>query len=166
LAPRQLRATSFSRDTQEFLELLYKYKVDYVIVGSQAVIFYGHTRLTGDLDIFYNRDKKNIEKLYQVLQDFWEGAIPGITNQHDLEREGIIVQFGVPPNRIDLINSIEAVKYSDMKDLREIVELKIRDKRIEIYYINLHLLIRNKEALHRPRDIEDLKYLNTIKNFK
>jgi len=164
MASRQLKASHFSRDTLEFFELLYKYEVEYVIVGGQAVIYYGHVRLTGDLDIFYNRDKKNIQKLYQVLQDFWFGKIPGINAPDDLDREGIIVQFGVPPNRIDLINIIEAVPYADANKSKQIVEIRIGSKRIKIYYINLDLLIRNKEALSRPKDLEDLKFLKAIKN--
>jgi hypothetical protein len=164
MASRQIKASHFSRDTLEFLESLYKYNVDYVIVGGQAVIYYGHVRLTGDVDIFYNRDKQNIEKLYKALEDFWSGAIPGLSDQNDLDREGIIVQFGIPPNRIDLINIIEAVSFADAEKSKEIVEIRMGSKTIKIYYINLDLLIRNKEALSRPRDLEDLKFLKAVKN--
>ena len=64
MASKQIKASHFSKDTLDFFELLYKYEVDYVIVGGQAVIYYGHVRLTGDVDIFYKRDKKNVENLY------------------------------------------------------------------------------------------------------
>jgi hypothetical protein len=41
----------FSPDILEFLRLLSIYKVRYLIVGGEAVIYYGHARLTGDIDI-------------------------------------------------------------------------------------------------------------------
>lgn len=42
----------FSPDISEFLELLHKHQVRYLIVGGEAVIFYGHARYTGDVDIY------------------------------------------------------------------------------------------------------------------
>ena len=62
----------FSKDIVDFLFLLSKYKVKYVIVGGEAVIYYGHARLTGDIDIFYGLSKGNVEKLFQMLNDFWD----------------------------------------------------------------------------------------------
>lgn len=47
-----MRATYFSEDTRAFLQLLYKHKVKYMIVGGEAVIYYGYPRLTGDVDFF------------------------------------------------------------------------------------------------------------------
>jgi len=49
----------FSEDISEFIYLLYKYKVKYVIVGGEAVIYYGHARLTGDIDFFYESTREN-----------------------------------------------------------------------------------------------------------
>ena len=45
-----MKSSYFSKDVREFLCLLYKYNVKYVIVGGEAVIFHGHARLTGDID--------------------------------------------------------------------------------------------------------------------
>ena len=39
-------------DFKEFLRLLEKNKVEYVIVGGYAVAFHGYPRFTKDLDIF------------------------------------------------------------------------------------------------------------------
>ena len=90
--------------------------------------------------------------------------IPGINGPEDLSREGVIIQFGVPPKRIDLINVIEDVPYADAERSKEVVQIRIGREIIKIYYINLNLLIRNKEALKRPKDLEDLKFLKAIKD--
>jgi hypothetical protein len=46
-----MKNSHFSRDIQEFLFLLAKYKVQYLIVDGEAVIYYGFARLTGDIAI-------------------------------------------------------------------------------------------------------------------
>jgi len=62
--------TFFSSDIVEFLFLLNKHKVKYIIVGGEAVIYYGHARLTGDIDIFYDRGKENCIRLFEALSEF------------------------------------------------------------------------------------------------
>jgi len=103
----------FSEDISDFLFLLQHYAVKYVIVGGEAVIYHGHARLTGDIDIFYAPDSLNVKKLYNALSDFWDGRIPGISRSEDLMDEELILQFGIPPNRLDLMNSITGVQFEE-----------------------------------------------------
>lgn len=157
----------FSSDIVEFLFLLNKYKVKYLIVGGEAVIYYGHARLTGDIDIFYSRGKENCLNLFKALNEFWDADIPGVGNKEELQKKGAIFQFGLPPNRIDLINEIEKVQFEEAYENR--IEDKIKHKRISfsIFYIGLNDLIKNKRAVNRSKDKEDLKFLKQlIKNFK
>jgi hypothetical protein len=153
----------FSSDIIEFLLLLNKYKVKYLIVGGEAVIYYGHARLTGDIDIFYELDKINISKLYKMLNKFWKNNIPGISNEKELLKKGVIFQFGVPPNRIDLINAIENVKFEEAWQNKEQVKISNKREEFKIFYIGLNELIKNKKAISRYKDKEDLRYLNELK---
>lgn len=84
----------FSRDTLELLTLLGKHDVKYVIVGGEAVIFYGYSRVTGDIDIFYEYSEENTQKLYCALLEFWGGDIPGIDSAEEFMEQGAIIQFG------------------------------------------------------------------------
>lgn len=152
---KSLKASSFSKDVIEFLELLYRHSVKYLIVGDEAVIFYGYARLTGDIELFYENSKENAQNLFNALFDFWKGKIPGIKSTHELLEEGLIVQFGVPPNRIDLMNEITGIKFSDAWKNKKVEKIKIGKRGINIYYIGLTDLIKNKEALQRPKDLED-----------
>ena len=79
----------------------------------EAVIFYGHVRLTGDVDFFYARDSENLGRLFSALREFWAGDVPGLQGPEELSPEGTIVQFGQPPNRLDLISSIEGVDFEE-----------------------------------------------------
>jgi len=154
----------FSPDVSEFLYLLSKHKVKYLIVGGEAVIYYGHARLTGDIDLYYDINKENIIKLYTALKDFWNGSIPGSINENELIKDGMIFQFGVPPNRIDLINKIEDGNFGEAWKNRKSVLISYSGKRFKIHYIGLNDLIKNKAAVSRNRDKDDLKFLKTIKN--
>ncbi|MHA2017760.1 MAG: DUF6036 family nucleotidyltransferase [Promethearchaeota archaeon] len=156
---KEIRKTNYSDDALELMTLLYKHQVEYLIVGGQAVIYYGHVRLTGDIDLFYNQTEKNVEKFYNVLLEFWNNDIPGIQNKKDLMEKNVIFQFGVIPNRIDLISKIEAVNFTDAWQKREIVKINTGKEIVKVYFIDVENLVKNKEALNREKDKEDIKFL-------
>ena len=59
---------------REFIELLEKNEVNYLIVGGYAVGVHGFPRYTGDLDIFVALQTKNASKILKTLSDFgWSG---------------------------------------------------------------------------------------------
>jgi predicted nucleotidyltransferase len=161
-----MKAYHFSEDTQEFLRFLAKYGVKYVIVSGEAVIYYGYARLTGDVDFFYEDSQQNAKDLFQALEEFWKGDIPGISNVDELLEPGIIIQFGTPPNRIDLLNKIDAVTFQEAWLNRTTVDLRIREERLPVHFIGLDELIRNKKALKRYKDLEDLRYLRKAREDK
>jgi len=154
-----MKKSYFSKDIQKILYLLDKYQVRYVIVGGEAVIYYGHARLTGDIDFYFESSQENVIRLYKALIEFWEGEIPGIESQEELLEPGVIIQFGIPPNRIDLINKIEGVIFKEAwKD--KVTETITSDNRvIPVYFIGIRQLVKNKASLDRPKDLEDLKFL-------
>jgi hypothetical protein len=149
----------FPQDTQDLLILFQKHAVRYLVVGAEAVIYHGFARLTGDIDIFFEASVENCGKLFLALREFWAGDVPGLNSASDLAVEGTIVQFGYPPNRIDLINKISGLDFPEAWKGRSSQDVCIRDEVIMVHYIGLTALIKNKEACGRPKDLEDLKYL-------
>jgi len=139
--------------------LLQKHRVRYLIVGAEAVIYHGFARLTGDIDLFYEPSLKNCRALFAALREFWSGEVPGIGSAEDLARKGIIIQFGNPPNRIDLLNTITGVTFDEAWKDRISENMPIHGQRVVVRYIGLAALIKNKKAVGRPKDLEDLRYL-------
>ena len=158
-----MKASHFSADIQDFLVLLYRHGVKYVIVGGEAVIYYGYARLTGDVDFFYERTEENVKRLFRSLSDFWQGDIPGLHDSAELLEEGIIIQFGLPPNRIDLLNKLEGVGFEDAWVNKAEEEMQIRGKMIPVYFIGIDSLIMNKTCSGRYKDLEDLQFLMKAK---
>src|SRR5436309_15573240 len=103
----------FSKDFLEFLRLLSAHEVIYLVVGGEAVIYHGYARLTGDLDIFYLITQENVGRLFRALTEFWGGEPPGLSGPEELLKPGLVLQYGRPPNRIDLINIIDGVTFDE-----------------------------------------------------
>ena len=155
----RIDAAHFSPDIQEFIRLLHIYDVKYLITGGEAVIYYGYARLTGDVDFFYDRREENVRNLFLALAEFWGGIIPGIKDAEELNEAGLILQFGRPPNRIDLINAISGVSFDEAWQTRVEITLTSDEGDAPLFYIGLEKLIENKQAAGRPKDLEDLAYL-------
>jgi len=153
---------AFSKDTREFLRLLSLHRVRYLLVGGMAVIYHGYPRLTGDYDFFFEATRANARRLYGALRQFWAGTIPFVDRVEDLLEKGVIIQFGTRPNRIDLINSITGVSFKEAWKQRIRESLKIEGRLLSIDIIGLDDLIKNKKALVRVKDLDDLRYLEAV----
>jgi hypothetical protein len=103
----------FSPDIEEFLLAFHRHQVRFLIVGGEAVIFYGYPRLTGDLDLYFDGSKENTQRLYKALEEFWGGSAPGLSDESEPRVVGVVAQFGVPPNRVDLMNQLDGVSFSE-----------------------------------------------------
>ena len=159
MASDSIDPSVFSPDIREFIALLGRHQVQYVIVGGEAVIFHGHARLTGDVDFFYDAAPDNARRLYAALEEFWAGRIPAIARWEELTEAGLVVQFGVPPNRLDLLNRIDGVAFQDAWRNRVRVAMPLGAGTVDVFLIGLDDLIKNKAAVGRPKDVEDLAFL-------
>lgn len=159
MPPDQIVESYFSPDIRDFLLALHEHEVRYVIVGGEAVILYGHARYTGDVDFFYEPSEANARLLFTALTGFWEGKIPGVSNPAEFLEPRIVIQFGRPPNRIDLLNHIDAVSFGEAWATRHIVDYHTGERVLPLNYLHLEHLVRNKRATGRPKDLDDVRYL-------
>ncbi|MBI2982478.1 MAG: nucleotidyltransferase [Deltaproteobacteria bacterium] len=141
-----------NKDFEEFFELLNKHKVRFVVVGGYAVIFHGYPRFTGDIDLFYEAEAGNVEALLDALKEFGFN-FPELTVP-ELTKEGQVVQLGQPPNRIDLINQISGVKFTDVWQ-KKVAGTYGKES---AFYIDLENLMRNKRAASRSKDQQDIDF--------
>ncbi len=147
-------------DVQELLRLLFKHKVRYLIAGGEAVIHHGYPRLTGDIDLFFDRSAVNARRLYAALQEFWGGEVPAVESADDLCQPDIVIQFGRTPNRVDLLNNLVAVQFSTAWRHRVVESLAPgRGRRFPVYFIGLGELLANKRRAGRFKDLDDVEHL-------
>jgi len=136
----------FNPDFKEFVQLLIKNQVEYLVVGGYAVSIHGYPRYTGDLDIWINPTPKNSVKVLDCLNELTE---------NDFIKEYGIIQLGYPPVRIDIINTLDGVTFDECFQNKSIIEID----GLSVYIISLNDLIKNKKTIARPRDIDDIENL-------
>jgi len=129
-----MKASYFSPDVQEFIRVLSEYDVRYVIVGGEAVVYHGHARLTNGIDFFYEPTAENAENLWNALDEYWAGEMPGLKSAEGLLLIGATVQYGVPPNQIVLYNSMTNVAFDEAWDAKVEESIRIRGKNIPFIF--------------------------------
>jgi hypothetical protein len=143
-----------SQDFKEFIELLNKHEVRYLVIGGYAVAVHGHPRYTKDLDIWVELESANAERLIDALTEFGFGSI-GLT-QADFLTPGQVIQLGYPPNRIDLLTTPDGVNFETCYSAKIEVEIGT----IIVDFIDLENLKLNKKASGRLQDLADLERLS------
>ena len=142
-----------TRDLKEFIELLNAHGVEYMLVGGWAFGFHATPRYTGDLDFFVRCDQENAGRLKKALTAFGFSELSGF-EQSFLEPTRIL-QFGVPPSRIDILTEIAGVTFEEAWKSHVFGTLD----GLKVPFIDRDSLMRNKKAAGRPKDLADLEAL-------
>ena len=142
-----------NKDYKDILSVLSEEKVEFIIVGAYALGAHGLPRATGDIDIFVRPDRDNSRRLYDALVRF--GAPMNDISRDDFQDEGIILQIGIVPRRIDIITSIDGVTFDEVYSDRVITIID----GLSLPVISVDKLIKNKIAAGREKDLLDVKIL-------
>jgi hypothetical protein len=146
----------FTSDMKDFVALLEKHDVAYVLIGGFAVNYYGYVRTTQDFDILVMPSKENAQKTMVALKEFGFGKA-GIS-QKILELEGTAIHLGVEPNRIDVLTRIKGVSIATIFSHKK----RIKYLGVSMNIIALPDLLRSKMVSKRPKDNADADELKKI----
>ncbi|MFH0977337.1 MAG: hypothetical protein V1874_16275 [Spirochaetota bacterium] len=139
-------------DFDDFISLLNKHKVEYVIVGSFALFFYGQPRATGDIDIWIKPEKKNAKNVLSAIKEFGFSSL-NLTLQDIIS--GNVIQLGYAPVRIDLLTVLDGVTKEEVWNSKIAGELG----KNKVYFIGKDVYIKNKKKLGRFKDLADIEML-------
>ena len=145
---------------KEFVELLNRHKVEYLIIGGYAVIAHGYPRSTGDLDVWVNPTVSNAKKVLHVLKDFGFSGLK--IAEKDMSTKGTILQLGYVPLRIDVITAIDGVEFASAFPRR----FTKRFSGNIMNFISMQDLKANKARVGRHQDLADLERLTEKKRKK
>lgn len=146
----------FNVDFIEFLQLLDKHKVDYLLVGGYAVVLHGYNRSTGDMDIWVNKSEENYIKLEKVYSDF---VAPIFSKDDFLSKNFNVWSMGNEPVKIEIITEIIGLVFENSIKNCKWYELN----NFKIPFVDLEDLIKTKRAAGRPKDIADIEQLSKLK---
>lgn len=140
----------------EFINLLNKNEVKYVLVGGWAVIFEGYSRTTGDIDFLVEISEDNADRILESIRQFW-GSVIGFVKD-DFLKEDNVIMMGRPPFRIDILTSISGVTFEEVFESSKIY----KEEHFEVRCIHINELIRNKKSSGRFKDLADAEMLEKI----
>ncbi len=140
-------------DFKEFIKLLNKNEVKYIVVGGYALAFHGYPRYTKDIDIWLWVDSGNAKKIITTLDEFGFKSL-GLSLD-DFMTSGFVIQLGFPPKRIDLLTSVTGLDFEQCY----LSKVQIDIDNVKINFIDLESLKINKKAVGRHQDLADLENL-------
>ncbi len=142
-----------NQDFREFVQSLNDNGVRYLVIGGYALAFHGHPRYTKDLDIWVQASPENARRMIKALTDFGFASL-GLEPEDFMEPDKVI-QLGYPPARIDLLTKPSGVDFEPCYVNRIQVEID----GVQVNFIDLENLKRNKRAAGRNQDLADLENL-------
>ena len=158
---------------EEVFKALNRAKVDYAICGGLAVVLYGYTRLTADLDLVVGLEKENLMKLYDTLIRLnYRIRIP--IKRDDFIQKDKLSKFAEEKNMkvVSFHNLKDPFQTVDigvnLPDISELLKKKkyMKAENLAIPIISIDDLIKMKKDLARYRDLTDVENLEKIKKEK
>ena len=146
---------------EEFRDLLIELHdagAAFVVLGGHAVAFHGHPRATKDLDVLVRADADNARRVYAALAAFGAPLSSFEVSVEDFSSYDGVLQIGVAPRRIDIINRADGITFADAIEDGETFELDGRP----IPVIGRAALLKNKRAAGRDQDLVDVRALERI----
>ncbi|MBM4033693.1 MAG: hypothetical protein FJ291_18195 [Planctomycetes bacterium] len=142
-----------NRDFEDMLGLLERHQVKYLIIGGLAFIYHAKPRYTKDMDLWIEPSDENVRRANLAPAEF------GSPYLFDLGKPDQILQIGVAPNRIDLLLTVEGVRFATAWGRR------VRDAygAVTANWVDLDTLIRIKQRIDHPRHREDVRVLRDVK---
>jgi len=140
------------QDFEDFLDLLDRHGVRYLIIGGLAFIYHAKPRFTKDIDVWVDPAPGNLRRTNAALAEF------GSPHLLDLAREDEILQLGIAPNRIDLLREAAPLVFEDAWGRR----VEGVYGRARACWIGIEDLLAIKERIDHPRHREDARVLRKV----
>lgn len=127
-------------------------KLDYLIIGGQAVLIYGEPRLTKDIDITVDAGPEKLDLALEIARNLNLKIL--VDNPLDFVRRTMVLPMFDKKTgfRVDLIFSYSPY---EKEALKRVNKVKIDD--VTIHYASVEDLIIHKIISGRERDFEDVK---------
>ncbi|MEK6582376.1 MAG: DUF6036 family nucleotidyltransferase [Nitrospirota bacterium] len=152
-------------DFTEIISELNKRGVRYLLIGGRASVFYGSSRFTHDYDFWVHPDDK--KRLFELLED----ELGFESSRGRDEKRPIYFFYSDSSDKIDVfiarkITNKEGETLSIEECVSRAVEFKEPKSDFFVRVPSIDDLIKLKKMGKRPKDIEDIEYLETIKKLR
>ncbi|MDF1570651.1 MAG: hypothetical protein P1P82_03435 [Bacteroidales bacterium] len=143
-----------------FLTALNRHRVEYLVVGGQAVNFHGYTRATLDLDIWIGKSKENLQQLEKAFVSMgFDKVRSHDAIKHFIENHKINI-----PRDNNLIEILDAFILKADFESAYIKRMTGKIEELSVSVIDLETLLEIKSSSTRIMDLNDaekLRYINS-----
>jgi hypothetical protein len=151
-------------DARELLRGLDQHRVDYVVFGALAMLFYGHVRTTEDLDIVVAPDQGNLDRVSE-----WLVSIDAVLKLNPQRRFGPRERWGLHKGsnatvlselgQIDIVQKLPGLPdWGEVLAQAEVYEVEGQNIRV----VNRALLIELKRRRSSPQDLVDIDAIERL----
>ncbi len=158
-----------------FLPILEKFQsegVSYLIVGGLAVVLHGKARLTTDVDFIISLDKENCLKVLHILDSlFYRPRVPVRAEDFAdpeirkswIEDKGLtVMSFYSDANPLIGVDLFVECPHDYAEMLQRAVTKDLGG--VSVSVASIDDIIRLKKISGRPKDLEDIRDLETIRD--
>jgi len=150
----------------ELLRTLAAAGVDFIVVGGVAAAAHGSPRSTQDVDVVYSRNHQNLQRIVEALAEhhpYLRGAPPGLPFRFDLEtlRAGLNFTLITDLGWLDLLGEIVGGGRYEVLLPHTITVTAFG---IDCQVLDLETLIRTKRMAGRPKDLEAIAELESLRD--
>lgn len=142
-------------DYHDILAELVAQEARFIVVGAYALAVHGYPRATIDIDIWIEPTEENADRVWRALAAFGAPLADLDIRKQDLMRADVVAQFGLPPNRIDILTGVSGLEFDAAWKNR--IEETLEAVRVPV--LGLDDLVRNKRASGRDKDLADINGL-------
>lgn len=156
------------------IRALNKNKVKYAVAGGVAVVLYGYTRLTLDLDLIVELSEKNLDKFFDTLYDLgYKPKVPVTKDEFKSKKKRqewirkkrmVVFSFFHLKDHLKLIDMFvtEPIKFSEIHKKINTIDLK----GLKVPVVSIGHLKKLKLLASRLKDLEDVRNLEEIQRIK
>lgn len=145
----------FNDDFKDFIKALVNADVDYILVGGFSVILHGHSRVTGDMDIWVEKTEENYKKLLTAFHEF-KMPVFDMTKENFLTHKNWdVFKFGRKPTAIDIMTAVKGLDFKECFTISKIYEVD----GVKVRTLHLNDLIKAKKEAGRLKDLDDIDQL-------
>jgi len=146
----------------DFLRKIHEAGTKYLLIGRRAIIAYGGPVQTMDYDIYVDSSEENLDLLLSIAREF--------ELHPSLPKEKILKHFKFKLEN-DFIVDVFCAKHFSLGKGKKVSFQELYDRKViakgetdlEINLPSIDDLIALKKLRSLSRDIEDIKYLETLK---
>lgn len=145
-------------------------KVQYIIVGGLATVLHGYARFTADIDLVINLNQAEAKKAINVITslglkprapvDPMQFTDENIRESWVNDKNMLVFSFFDPNNPLMVLDVFIREPFPFDEMLKRAVHMNIGELSVPVCAIND--LIEMKKKAGRPKDLEDIKYLESL----